>query len=129
MHTPSEGLPALQVVGRVLAEQAALFYATDAQVGRGVGRVPGFAVLALIARLDWLRCRSRSASADWRAGRVVLPRSPLPASSGSRYLPALWIPRCPWPRPPSAPQRRLTAHAHRNVPSPDLNLRTAFKVG
>ena len=32
MHTPSEGLPALQVVGRVLAEQAALFYATDAQV-------------------------------------------------------------------------------------------------
>lgn len=31
-HTPSEGLPALQVVGRVLAEQAALFYATDAQV-------------------------------------------------------------------------------------------------
>lgn len=35
MHTPSEGLPALQVVGRVLAEQAALFYATDAQVGQG----------------------------------------------------------------------------------------------
>lgn len=31
-HTPSEGLLALQVVGRVLAEQAALFYATDAQV-------------------------------------------------------------------------------------------------
>ncbi|PRW58338.1 hypothetical protein C2E21_2711 [Chlorella sorokiniana] len=55
-HVPSEGLPALQVVGRVLAEQAALFYATDAQ-------------------------------------------------------------------------RRLTAHAHRNVPSPDLNLRTAFKLG
>jgi hypothetical protein len=25
-------------------------------------------------------------------------------------------------------QRRLAAHAHRNVSSPDLNLRVAFKV-
>ena len=32
MHTPSEGLPALQVLGRVLHEQAALFYTADAQV-------------------------------------------------------------------------------------------------
>ncbi|EFN58956.1 hypothetical protein CHLNCDRAFT_137536 [Chlorella variabilis] len=52
---PSQGLPALQVVGKVLHEQAVLHYTADAQ-------------------------------------------------------------------------RRLAAHAHRNVPSTDLNLRTAFKA-
>lgn len=31
-YTPSEGLPALQVLGRVLHEQACLFYVADAQV-------------------------------------------------------------------------------------------------
>lgn len=33
-YCPSEGLPALQVVGRVLYEQAVAFYAADAQASR-----------------------------------------------------------------------------------------------
>ena len=32
LFTPAEGLPALQVVGRVLHEQAVLYYASEAQV-------------------------------------------------------------------------------------------------
>lgn len=36
-YTPSEGLPALQVLGRVIHEQALLYYATDAQVSGSVG--------------------------------------------------------------------------------------------
>jgi hypothetical protein len=32
MFTPTDGLPALQVVGRVLHEQATLYYAAEAQV-------------------------------------------------------------------------------------------------
>lgn len=60
-------------------------------------------MLARIARLDWLRWRSRSASPDWRAGRAVLPRPQLPVSSRSHCLPALWMPRCPWAPPALCP--------------------------